>query len=134
MNIAFLNGSYQPLEEARISPLDRGFLFGDGIYEVVPSYSGKMVGFAPHIQRMNDGLDAIDIQLDWSESDWLKLCNQLIERNGGGNLGLYLHVSRGADRYRFLGYPDNPSPTVFGFAFEIAHPQLAVKELEKKYR
>ena len=134
MNIAFLNGSYQPLEEARISPLDRGFLFGDGIYEVVPSYSGKMVGFAPHIQRMNDGLDAIDIQLDWSESDWLKLCNQLIERNGGGNLGLYLHVSRGADSKRFHGYPENPTPTVFGFAFEIAPPPVADKALAKKYR
>ena len=67
MNIAFLNGSYLPLEEARISPLDRGFLFGDGIYEVVPSYGGKMIGFAPHIQRMKNGLDAIGIKLDWSE-------------------------------------------------------------------
>ena len=53
MNIAFLNGTYLPLEEAKISPLDRGFLFGDGIYEVVPSYAGKMVGFGPHIERMN---------------------------------------------------------------------------------
>lgn len=134
MNIAFLNGSYQPLEEARISPLDRGFLFGDGIYEVVPSYSGKMVGFAPHIQRMNDGLDAIGIQLDWSDSDWLELCNQLIERNGGGNLGLYLHVSRGADSKRFHGYPENITPTVFAFAFEIAPPPVADKALAKKYR
>lgn len=134
MNIAFLNGSYQPLEEARISPLDRGFLFGDGIYEVVPSYSGKMVGFAPHIQRMNDGLVAIGIQLDWSDSDWLELCNQLIERNGGGNLGLYLHVSRGADSKRFHGYPENITPTVFAFAFEIAPPPVADKALAKKYR
>ena len=134
MNIAFLNGSYQPLEEARISPLDRGFLFGDGIYEVVPSYSGKMVGFTPHIQRMNDGLDAIGIQLDWSDSDWLKLCNQLIERNGGGNLGLYLHVSRGADSKRFHGYPENITPTVFAFAFEIAPPPVADRALAKKYR
>lgn len=134
MNIAFLNGSYQPLEEARISPLDRGFLFGDGIYEVVPSYSGKMVGFAPHIQRMNDGLNAIGIQLKWSDSDWRELCNQLIERNGGGNLGLYLHVSRGADSKRFHGYPENITPTVFAFAFEIAPPPVADKALAKKYR
>ena len=134
MNIAFLNGSYQPLEEARISPLDRGFLFGDGIYEVVPSYSGKMVGFAPHIQRMNDGLEAIGIELDWSDSDWQELCDQLIERNGGGNLGIYLHVSRGADSKRFHGYPKNIAPTVFAFAFEIAPPPLADKALAKKYR
>jgi D-alanine transaminase len=52
MSIAYLDGNYLPLEEARISPMDRGFLFGDGIYEVVPCYAGKMVGFAPHIARM----------------------------------------------------------------------------------
>ena len=61
MTIAYLNGEYLPLEEARISPMDRGFLFGDGIYEVIPSYDGKMVGFGPHIHRMQDGLGAIEI-------------------------------------------------------------------------
>ena len=49
MTTAYLNGEYLPLEEARISPMDRGFLFGDGIYEVIPSYDGRMVGFGPHI-------------------------------------------------------------------------------------
>ena len=93
MSIAFLDGAYLPLEEARISPLDRGFLFGDGIYEVVPSYAGSMVGFAPHIARMKSGLAAVGIKLDWSESDWADLCNRLIEENGAGNLGIYLHVS-----------------------------------------
>ena len=58
MSIAFLDGDYMPIEQAKISPLDRGFLFGDGIYEVVPSYAGKMVGFAPHIARMKSGLEA----------------------------------------------------------------------------
>ena len=52
MNTVFLNGDYMPIEEAKISPLDRGFLFGDGIYEVIPSYFGKMVGFQGHIDRM----------------------------------------------------------------------------------
>ncbi|MDO7671816.1 MAG: D-alanine aminotransferase, partial [OM182 bacterium] len=49
MSIAYLNGSYLPLDQAKISPMDRGFLFGDGIYEVIPSYNGKTVGFGPHI-------------------------------------------------------------------------------------
>jgi D-alanine transaminase len=71
MSIAFLNGEFLPLEEARISPLDRGFLFGDGIYEVVPSYAGKMVGFAPHMARMRDGLAAVGINLDWSTNNGL---------------------------------------------------------------
>ena len=59
MSIVFLNGEYLPMQEAKISPMDRGFLFGDGIYEVVPSYNGRLVGFGPHISRMKTGLDAI---------------------------------------------------------------------------
>ena len=134
MNSAFLNGTYLPLEEAKISPMDRGFLFGDGIYEVVPSYNGKMVGFAPHIQRMNDGLTAIGIDLDWSESDWADLCRQLIEKNGAGNLAIYLQVSRGARGKRFHGFPENVTPTVFAFAFKIAPPPVADKAQAKKYK
>jgi D-alanine transaminase len=133
MNVAFLNGTYQPLEEAKISPLDRSFLFGDGIYEVVPSYNGKMVGFGPHIERMENGLAAIGIKLDWSQSDWADLCKQLIEKNGAGNLGIYLHVSRGADTKRFHGFPENVTPTVFAFAFDIAPPPEADKARAKKY-
>ncbi len=82
MTIAYLNGTYMPLEEARISPMDRGFLFGDGIYEVVPSYGGKMVGFGPHMSRMNDGLSAIGINLHWNEDQWRELCSALLEKNG----------------------------------------------------
>ena len=133
MNIAFLNGTYLPLDEARISPMDRGFLFGDGVYEVVPSYAGKMVGFAPHIERINNGLTAIGIDLGWSENDWSDLCAQLIEKNGAGNLGIYIQVSRGADSKRFHGFPENVTPTVFAFAFNIAPPPVADKALAKKY-
>jgi len=133
MNIAFLNGTYLPLDEARISPMDRGFLFGDGVYEVVPSYAGKMVGFAPHIERINNGLTAIGIDLGWSENDWSDLCAQLIEKNGAGNLGIYIQVSRGADSKRFHGFPENITPTVFAFAFNIAPPPVADKVLAKKY-
>ena len=133
MSIAYLDGAYLPIEEARISPLDRGFLFGDGVYEVVPSYAGTMVGFAPHIARMQDGLAAIGMTLDWSESDWAELCNRLISENGTGNLGLYLHVSRGADTRRFHAFPKNVNPTVFAFTFEIAPPPVADKALAHGY-
>ena len=134
MSIAYLDGAYLPLEEAKISPLDRGFLFGDGIYEVVPSYAGNMVGFAPHIARMKNGLAAVGINLDWSEADWADLCNRLIKENGAGNLGIYLHVSRGADTKRFHGFPENIAPTVFAFAFEIAPPPVADKALAHSYK
>jgi D-alanine transaminase len=124
MTIAYLNGDYMPLEEARISPMDRGFLFGDGIYEVVPSYDGKMVGFDPHIRRMQDGLDTIEIKLGWSDEQWRALCTSLMEKNGNGNLGIYLHVTRGADKKRHHAYPEGITPTVFGYAFEISPPPI----------
>lgn len=134
MSIVYLNNDYLPMAEARISPMDRGFLFGDGIYEVVPSYDGKMVGFGPHIDRMIDGLNAIGIEFDWTHEQWREVCDNLISRNGGGNLGLYLHVSRGADDKRFHAYPEDVAPTVFAFAFDIAPPPVADKTQAKGYK
>ena len=119
MSIVYLNGDYMPMEEARISPMDRGFLFGDGIYEVVPSYDGKLVGFAPHMERMQDGLDAIEIGLKVNHVEWRGIASELIERNGAGNLGIYFHVSRGADSKRHHAYPEGIAPTIYAFAFEI---------------
>ena len=83
MSTAYLNGVYLPLEEAKISPMDRGFLFGDGIYEVIPSYGGRMVGFGPHIERMQNGLAAIDIKLDLGDDEWRAVCEELMANNGG---------------------------------------------------
>ena len=124
MSIAFLNGAYLPIEEAKISPLDRGFLFGDGIYEFVPSYGGKMVGFGPHIARMRNGLAAVEIKFDWSEDQWRELCETICEKNGNGNLGIYLHVTRGADNKRHHAYPVGVEPTIFAFTSEISeHPE-----------
>ena len=119
MGTVYLNGEYLGADEAKISPMDRGFLFGDGIYEVIPSYQGKMLGFGAHIERMNNGLNELEIKLDYSADTWRKICNDLCEKNQGDNLGIYLHVSRGADTKRAHGYPTNITPTVFAFASEI---------------
>lgn len=127
MGTVYLNGEYLSADEAKISPMDRGFLFGDGIYEVIPSYKGKMLGFGAHIERMNNGLNELEIKLDYSADTWRKICNDLCEKNHGDNLGIYLHVSRGADTKRAHGYPSNITPTVFAFAFEIpAEPKSDV--------
>lgn len=134
MNTVYLNGSYMPLEEAKISPMDRGFLFGDGIYEVIPSYDGKLVGFVPHIDRMNEGLSLIGINFEWSLAKWREVCDSLIEKNEGGNLGIYLHISRGADTKRFHAYPEDIEATIFAFAFEIPSAPVADKALAKGYR
>ena len=119
MNTVYLNGDYLPISEAHISPLDRGFLFGDGIYEVVPSYDGQLVGFGPHMVRMQNGLDAIEIEFRLDLEQWREVAAQLIARNGGGNLALYFHVSRGADTKRDHAYPAGITPTVFAFASRI---------------
>ena len=119
MSTVYLNGNFLPMQEARISPMDRGFLFGDGIYEVIPAYRGRMVGFGPHLARMRNGLQALEIDYAVDDNEWRTICEQLIERNGGGDLGLYLHVSRGADTRRHHAYPKHIAPTVFAFAYSI---------------
>lgn len=134
MSIVFLNDAFMPMEEAKISPMDRGFLFGDGIYEVIPSYDNKLVGFGPHIDRMQEGMELIGIKLDWDHAKWSQVVNALIEKNGGGNLGIYLHVSRGTDNKRFHAYPDNVAPTVYAFAFEIPAANVADKAIAKTYK
>ncbi|MBP0047384.1 D-amino acid aminotransferase [Marinobacterium sp. AK62] len=134
MSIVYLDGAYMPMEEARISPMDRGFLFGDGIYEVIPSYDGKLVGFGPHIERMNEGLGLIDINCRFTDADWREVCDTLIEKNGAGNLGIYLHVSRGADSRRHHAYPENVEPTIFAFAFEIPAAPVADRDKVKPYK
>lgn len=122
-----------PIEQAKISPLDRGFLFGDGIYEVIPSYSGKMVGFTAHIDRLINGLAAISLNYVWTHQQWRELCDQLWQKNEGEALGLYLHVSRGADTKRFHAYPENVKPTVFAMSFPIPTPVKADKTTRQGY-
>ncbi len=133
MSIAFLNDNFLPLEQAKISPLDRGFLFGDGIYEVVPSYHGKLLGFNAHLDRMRAGLEGINLQLGWSHEKWKSVCDELCNQNGNGNLGLYLQVSRGADIKRYHAFPENVKPTVFCFAFEIGASPSSDKDSAKTF-
>lgn len=133
-DIVYLNGEYLPKSEAKISPMDRGFLFGDGIYEIVPSYAGKLVGFSLHIERMQNGMHAIGLKFKQSVQAWRDIAQTLIEKNGQGNLGIYLHVSRGADVKRFHAFPENVTPTVFAFAFEIPDAPIADKSQAKQYK
>jgi D-alanine transaminase len=121
--IVYLNGEYLPAEEARISPLDRGFLFGDGIYEATPSYEGRTVALQLHLDRMNNGLRRIGIENPLSDEQWREVAATLSEKNGGGNLGIYFHVSRGNEGRRFHGFPVDISPTVFAMVLDIdPHP------------
>lgn len=122
MSTVYLNGTFMPIEDAKISPLDRGFLFGDGIYEVIPSYDGKTVGLEPHMQRMFDGLAAIGIKSTKTLEEWKEIIQTLLSKNGNGNLGVYLQVSRGADVKRYHAYPENVEPTIFAMTNAIKPP------------
>jgi len=135
MSTAYLNGEYLPLDQAKISPLDRGFLFGDGIYEVIPYYSGKSVGLIPHIQRMINGLAEIEINCDKTLDQWKVLLDDLIAQNDGDNqnLGVYVHVSRGTDSIRNHAYPIDVAPTIFCFTFAIKDPEPVNREIATTY-
>jgi D-alanine transaminase len=134
MSIVYLNGTFLPMQQATISPMDRGFLFGDGIYEVIPSYGGKFVGFKAHIERLKSGL--AELMIREPEIDWYAMLSSLVAQNGSGDLGLYLHVSRGADERRFHAYsdPTKVSPTVYAFAFQIGSEPIADPAKTKRYR
>ena len=115
----FLNGALLPANEARISPFDRGFLFGDGIYEVVPCYDGKPFRLQAHFYRMQAGLDAIGIVNPYSPQRWNELVSELIAANGHGDMGIYIEITRGVEPGRdFLPHPDT-TPTVFAFCWRL---------------
>jgi D-alanine transaminase len=114
-----LDGALLPTSAARISPLDRGFLFGDGIYEVVPCYGGKPFRLQAHFDRLQAGLDALGIPNPYTRVRWAELISDLIAANGGGDMGIYLEVTRGAGEGRdFLPDP-GMQPTVFGFCWRL---------------
>ncbi len=122
MTIAFLNNEFVPLEGAKISPMDRGFLFGDGIYEVIPSYGGKLIGLDLHLARLENGLKEIGINTPRSRGQLTDIFTELMERNGNGNLGIYLQITRGVTMKRNHAFPANTAPTIFAYTFDIPAP------------
>lgn len=112
---AFVNGDFLPLDQARVSVLDRGFLFADGVYEVVPIYAGQPFRLARHLDRLQRSLDGIRLDNPFTPRQWTELCGELVERNGGGDLALYLQVTRGASATRDHRFPESVAPTVVGF-------------------
>ncbi|WP_027858872.1 D-amino acid aminotransferase [Marinobacterium jannaschii] len=110
MNTVYLNGQFVAAQDARVSVFDRGFLFGDSIYEVIPYYRGVGFRLEEHLQRLSHSLRAVRID---AEADWIAIMDELVLRNGGGNLSVYLQVSRGNAGKRSAVYSDDLEPTVF---------------------
>lgn len=115
MSIAFVNGDYLPLSEARVSVMDRGFLFADSVYEVIPVYAGVCFRLDDHLRRLARSLAGLRIANPHDLADWQALVAKLIEHNGGGDLSVYIQVSRGAPARREHRLPKNIAPTVVAF-------------------
>lgn len=110
--LVYLNGEILPLEEARVPVMDRGFIFGDGIYEVIPAYGGKLFRFAEHMQRLDNSLSAIGIQNPMSHAEWNQVIDKVMQPFGQQDQSIYLQVTRGVAP-RDHQFPANTKPTVF---------------------
>src|ERR1700761_1854294 len=126
--ISYLNGEYVPLREARISPLDRGFLYSDGVYEVMPVYEGRPFRFEAHAERLTRSLAGIQMEDPHTRTEWREIISTLVTRNGGGNLYVYWQVTRGAE----FGRNHAPLPkvprTVFAFCAPLPVTSAATLE------
>ena len=121
MSIVYLNGKFVPDDAACISVLDRGFIFGDGVYEVIPAYHGCLFRLSEHLQRLQNSLDAIRITNPHSPQEWQTILDALIDKNQGGDLSVYLQVTRGVAK-RDHALPKDITPTVFAMANPLTPP------------
>ena len=110
----YVNGSYVPEEEAKVSVFDRAFLFGDGVYEVTAVLGGRLVDFEPHLARLDRSLDEIALAAPLSHEALLALHLELVRRNGLDEGLVYLEITRGSAE-RDFAHPDRPSPNVVAF-------------------
>ncbi|SFM02139.1 D-alanine transaminase [Nitrosomonas nitrosa] len=108
----YLNGKFLPIEQAYIPVLDRGFIFGDGVYEVIPVYSRKPFRLTDHLSRLQHSLDGIRLKNPHSDEQWRELLEQVIACNEGEDQYLYLHITRGVAK-RDHAFPVGISPTIF---------------------
>jgi len=116
MTTAYLNGSYLPLEDACVPVMDRGFLFGDGVYEVIPVYRGRLFRLAQHLQRLQNSLDGVRIGNPLTVDAWRALLEELVNRNSGSNQAVYLQVTRGVAPKRDHAFPVGVRPTIFAMS------------------
>ncbi|NOV28371.1 D-amino acid aminotransferase [Methylomonas sp. ZR1] len=113
----YLNGAYLPLADAKVSVLDRGFLFGDGVYEVIPAYNGRLFRLEDHIARLNNSLDGIRLPLPHSVADWEAIFRPLLADDR--DQYIYLQVTRGYAPKRDHGFPEQIVPTIFAMSADI---------------
>jgi D-alanine transaminase len=117
--IVYINGEYLPQSQASVSVLDRGFLFGDGVYEVIPVFAGKPLRLTEHIDRLQRSMHRVSLKSPLTQQQWEEIFQVLLERNPGGDRSIYLQVTRGAAAVRDLSFSADIEPTVFVMVNDI---------------
>ncbi len=123
MPIVHLNGQNLPAGDACVPVLDRGFIFGDGVYEVIPVFGGHPFRLSEHLRRLENSLGEVRIPNPHARAEWAALIQRLVDENGGGDQSVYLQVTRGPAA-RDHALPENPTPTVFAMSNPL-HPAAA---------
>ena len=119
--IVYLNGEFMPADQARIPVLDRGFIFGDGVYEVIPVYSRRPFRLPEHFQRLQRSLDAVRIANPLTGPEWVRLIDEIVARNSGDDQSVYLQVTRGVAK-RDHAFPKESKQTVFVMSGPLVTP------------
>jgi D-alanine transaminase len=125
--IVFLDGEFIPLGEAKVSVLDRGFIFGDGVYELIPVYAGEPFRLPHHLARLQRSLDGIGLANPHTDAQWETLVRGLVGRQPYANQGVYFQVTRGVAK-RDHTFPQGVAPTVFMMSNPLATPSREVVE------
>jgi len=123
----YLNGKFLPLEDAKVSVLDRGFIYGDGVYEVVPVYHRQPFRLAQHLARLQRSLDGIRLVNPHTEAEWSAIIAELIARQPFDQQGVYFQVTRGVAK-RDHAFPVGVQPTVFMMSNPLATPPAELIE------
>ncbi len=113
--LVYLNGEFLPADQATVSVLDRGFIFGDGVYEVIPCYGGYLFRLREHLERLDANLVAIRIAPPLSHEKWQHVLQELVASNGGGDQSVYLQITRGVAP-RDHAFPARTKPTVLAMS------------------
>ena len=127
--IVYINGEYLPQSQASVSVLDRGFLFGDGVYEVIPVFAGKPLRLTEHLDRLQRSMHRVSLKSPLTQQEWEEIFQTLLESNPGGDRSIYLQVTRGATPIRDLSFSADIEPTVFVMVNDIKPVDYA--QLEK---
>jgi D-alanine transaminase len=127
----YLNGEFLPIEQAKISVLDRGFIFGDGVYEVIPAYSRRPFRLKEHLARLQASLDAIRLDNPHPEAKWSELIGRIVAANPWEDQSIYLQVTRGVAP-REHAFPKGLKPTVFIMASALVTPSADLVRMGAK--